>query len=208
MSVKLNSALGGSVTLQEPNTASAFTLTLPTDNIQPGMNLITPTSVVGGTFSGGTISFSAATSVSINECFNNNYDNYTVIVNIATASASDLLNFRYRVSGTDSSTGYYYAGNTINWDASLSSQTLNGGNQNVATYCTSGLNTSSILQIQGPKIANRTSYAFQTLNSGVPGNSRIGMGIHTISTAYDGMTFIPASGNVTGTVRVYGLRNQ
>ena len=32
-------------------------------------------------------------------------------------------------------------------------------------------------------------------------------GAHSVSTAYDGFSVIPSVGNVTGTLRIYGLRN-
>ena len=54
-----------------------------------------------------TTSFSAVASQSINDVFSSTYDNYRIVLEIASASGCDL-NFRYRVSGADNSTANYH----------------------------------------------------------------------------------------------------
>jgi hypothetical protein len=45
------------------------------------------------------------------------------------------------------------------------------------------------------------------VNSSPNGCGNAGGGYHTVVSAFDGFTIYPTSGNVTGTVRVYGYRN-
>ena len=215
MSIKLNSALGGSVTLTEPNTASAFTLTLPTDNIQPGMNLITPTSVVGGTFNGGNISFSAATSVSVNGCFTSMYANYLIICNLTSVtSGTAVVNFKGRTSGIDRTDTYY--GGTLT--LAHTGTALTGASINAATElrlgamsAVSSVNTfNSSINICSPQLAQRT-----TLNWATPcynGSAFVyengGAVEYSTLTQLDGFSITASTSSITGTLRIYGLRNQ
>jgi hypothetical protein len=213
MSIKLNSTLGGSVTLQEPNTASAFTLTLPTDNIQPGMNLITPTSVVGGTFSGGAISFSASTSVSINGCFSSLYDNYLYQITYTAASGADAqMRFRLRVAGVDSIVSYinqriYAYSTVIGTDLNIGGTTslfigsITTGYPQAASCQGTLFSPALIQQTRGNNLTNHSDSSGNYYN-------QLNNHYHTVSAAYDGMTIFPSTGTVTGTMRIYGMRSQ
>ena len=52
-----------------------------------------------------TQSFSAVSSVSLDNCFSGDYDNYRVLVHVKSAAASGFIMMRLRSSGTDASTG-------------------------------------------------------------------------------------------------------
>ena len=207
MSIKLNSALGGSVTLNEPSTAIAYNLTLPTDNIQPGMNLITPTSVVGGTFNGGAISFSAASSISVNGVFSSLYDNYKLIFRTL-PSTNNELDMRLRLSGTDAVTNYI-------WQYVYAGATTIATAGSTATYAqiayigSFNYNISEMI-LSGPALASNTSYICLNayMNSASTVRQENWYGVHTTATAYDGATFYNNTGNMTGTLRIYGMRNQ
>jgi len=61
-----------------------------------GLVLVKPSSVVGGTDNGkGTVSFSAASSVSLNDVFSATYKNYKII--FTGTGANDDLKLRLRV---------------------------------------------------------------------------------------------------------------
>ncbi len=173
-----------------------------------GMDLITPTSVAGGSLSGASVTFSASAEVSVNGCFTSAYENYRVMINLTTNSAESQLNLRYRVAGTNSIVNYYYGGASTNWDTAV----VGGfaGNNLTSTfvaYGVSGNNGMAILDIMSPQLAVRTQYIFGSLNSNTPGNNRNGAGVHTVATAYDGFSLLHPSGNMTGTLRIYGMRN-
>jgi hypothetical protein len=63
----------------------------------------------------------------------------------------------------------------------------------------SGLNI-----ISSPALAAVTN---MTLSSSALNYGTQGFTTHETATAYDGFAIIPASGNITGNLRIYGLRN-
>ncbi len=168
-----------------------------------GLVLMKPSTVVNGTDNGkGTISFTTASSVSLNGVFTSTYKNYRLIFNLK-ANAASLIRCRFRASGSDNSTSNYY----------FTSQQINGaswtdlGNANADTTAvifyndTNESNTS--MDVYTPQTVNRTSYA----SSGHYG--RLGTyaaGVFDTTAQFDGITFFP-TGTITGTVSVYGYKN-
>ena len=61
------------------------------------------------------------------------------------------------------------------------------------------------IYVYGPALAQPT--ASRNVNAGAQSNAYIGdrAAIHSLSTAYDGLTLFPASGTFDGLVSVYGL---
>jgi len=170
-----------------------------------GMDLITPTSVAGSgvSLSGGQVTFTAASTASINGCFTATYDNYVIFLS-TTLSAAVALNFRLRVAGVDSSAAIYSR------NYFLSRTVATGGAHVNATSQILNLGEDTSLQVFklevfGPAIAAYTHTFTQNKNNYTELNIQ-GMS-HAAATAYDGFTLFPASGTFTGTLRVYGLRN-
>ena len=171
----------------------------------PGMDLITPTSVAGSgvTLSGGVVSFSASTSISVNGCFTSAYDNYMLLFNVDTFAASSALTFRLRASGSDNATSdYSYAG----FFNSGYSATLNGdgGSGQTSWAATTQASYGAIaLNLQNPERAQRTFGSFFLAGGTNVANYGYRFGA---ATQFDGITFL-SSQNATGTARIYGLRN-
>ena len=178
----------------------------------PGLSLVTPTSVAGSgvTLSGGQVTFTAATTMSVNGCFTATYDNYQFVMTQSASSATNSIYMRLRVAGVDNSSSQYAYGF---WDVSGS-----GSSGAVASNATTqfGLSLSSATNVQtsifatvtSPFIAQRTnvhqlSYGYDSANY----VGRSGVGGVTVTTSYDGFTLFPSAGTFTGTLRVYGLRN-
>jgi hypothetical protein len=176
----------------------------------PGMDLITPTSVAGSgvTLSGGHVSFSAATAVSLNGCFASTYDNYQIVVRYQNSAATPVIFVRLRLSGTDAITNYQYQ----NLDASNTS--ITGGRYTAQAEGLVGTGGAAgnpdellVMNVSGPALAAQTSFFCNNTASTSSIITRIASMRHTTATAYDGFTIYPSSGNLTGTLRVYGLRN-
>ena len=172
-----------------------------------GLDLITPTSVAGTgvTVSGGAVSIAAATTASVNGCFTATYDNYIIMMN-ALGSASGQLAYRLRVAGTDASGSNYYS-----QEISAGAGTVVGGRTGPGTSSyleyLSTTSTAGKVEFFSPFAATPTrSIALSGHTDAAPSWLSI-YGAHTLSTSYDGFTLIPASGTITGTLRVYGLRN-
>lgn len=180
-----------------------------------GLRMVVPTSVAVGSGTGsansaGYVTFSGASSVSLNGVFNSTYDNYKILIVLDSQSASDSFRVRMRASGTDATGSDYgtvqYYGTTgsgtmtVQQDASIAYSYVGDFNSTGSTSCD--------FTIFKPFLAVRTKYNWHTTMD-YNGATRIftGSGIHKQSTSYDGITFYPASGNITGTIAVYGYKD-
>lgn len=173
-----------------------------------GLKLIVPTSVAGSGVSvsaSGKVTFTAATSVSVNGCFSATYDNYLVVCRHSHTGAADLL-MRLRLSGTDNTTASSYTSQQLRADNTTVSGSRITQNVSVisATYSTQrdGLH----LYVYGPALAQPTAYRSVTVagsNSALINDHAV---THNQSTAYDGLTIYTSTSNaLTGALTVYGL---
>jgi hypothetical protein len=174
------------------------------------MDLITPTSVAGTgvTLSGGQVNFSASTAISVNGCFTSAYDNYLLAWDVISASAAGWTQVRLRLSGTDAATAYLSATvfSSFNTDTGGFIGTSFGTTYAVLGYSdTTG--SAAAVNVFAPAIARKTIFLGGSPNIPSNGNARFAQAVHTTATAYDGFSVIPQSGNITGNLRVYGLRN-
>jgi microcystin-dependent protein len=178
----------------------------------PGLAVIAPTTIdnTGGsvTATGGQIVLSAVNSVSLNGIFTSTYDNYQLVFSGALSSVGSVeLRARFRVGGTDNTTTNYYSqyvqGN---------STTVTGARETTQTsflfaYCNNALPNQAIADICEPYLTKATSMTTSNLiSTGGPNVLYYGQ-MHLGATSFDGITIYPASGTLSGTVRIYGLKN-
>jgi hypothetical protein len=180
-----------------------------------GLVLIKPSTVVGGTDNGkGTVSFSAASSITLNNVFSSTYRNYKMILQISSPSADDVLRLRWRKSGSDSTTEYY--GMFSRTSAAATTGALNTNGESSVQLLTLDLaNPSAVYGFSydalNPFVSAYTSLVGTAL--GIELNSAqyygyAGASHHRVTDTYDGFTLFTGSGaNVTGTVSVYGYNN-
>jgi hypothetical protein len=152
-----------------------------------------------------TTSFTSATAVAVDNVFSSNYDNYKIILSVA-SGANNQLFMRMRAGGVPNNStqykfGNYYVGTAISSPAgsenSISATNFWVGN----TEATVG--GGADITMYKPFLTQHTS--FTTTATGHV--FVVGAGNTTVTTSYDGFTIYPSSSNFTGTVRVYGLRN-
>jgi hypothetical protein len=172
-----------------------------------GLVLVKPSTVVGGTDNGkGTVSFSAATGISLNGCFNSTYTNYRVILNIQGTSVYQDVTFRLRVSAADASgSNYTIFGMYVDSVSSPTKfATTNGTSLNLADSGTGG--GVNIFDVSNPFDAIPTIFTGTRSNATTAntGYQVVTYGArHSQSISYDGFTLtFPQSS--TGTVSVYG----
>jgi hypothetical protein len=150
-----------------------------------------------------TTSFSNAATVIVDSIFNSTYENYAIEFNI-TSTLSGLVRIRLRDgSGDSTGTNYRFSGQQI-----VGGSWANLDNSTTENAWTVGFNDTARagghVNIYGPNIALPTTYNAQSnyaqygLYSG---------GSQTTSTQWTGFKIFCTSGNITGNVRVYGLRN-
>lgn len=177
-----------------------------------GSTLIAPSSVAGTGVSltnVGDVTFTNAPSVSLNGIFTSAYDNYFIIPNITSFSASSLLQFNLRAAGSDNATASY------NYQAVQGSgATAGAGAATAATGAffsnTPGGNTDCRVELFAPALPQITRFmsTFYGLAGGAQFTGVIA-GSHGVASAFDGITLKPsASGaTMTGSARVYGYNN-
>lgn len=149
-------------------------------------------------------SFSAASSVSVNNCFQSGYANYRVLLN-ATGSTGSDCSIRLRASGSDNTTSNYtFAYSDVASGINITG--TNGGQTSFINIWRNGGSGGSTVafDILSPALAERTFI----LSSNYNGDRLFTAGGNfTATTTFDGFSFFPASGTITGTVRVYSYRN-
>jgi hypothetical protein len=182
-----------------------------------GLAKIVPSSVAVGSGTGsadtlGTVTFSGCSSVSLNGIFTSTYINYRLVANLSGGNATELdVYWRLRANGTDSSgaSEYRFAITRLGSNGTSYNQPATGTNQfQFATISNiSSEYASATVEVLRPNISSAyTQYHMQNVTLGNTSNlfHSIGGGIITNTTAYDGLTFYPNGGSITGTVSVYG----
>jgi hypothetical protein len=181
---------------------------------QPGSKLVVPISVAVGSGSGsvdtnGAVTFSAASSISLNGAFTSTYDHYRIILNISTNSAGGYLNLRLRASNADLTTSDYFSAVIQAAFGSTALGNDNGGNSqstwNRFGYLDSSLPANIQTDLSSPYLSQYSFFTNYNTRTGY-GHQSAG-GVYKATTPADGITIYPASGTITGTVRVYGYKN-
>jgi hypothetical protein len=157
--------------------------------------------------------FSGATSVAVDSVFSSTYLNYFIATYFTSVgSTNQTLGLRLRSSGTDDTAGNYinqglraypsavaYTGGVL---TAFDLHTLSSANPAYGHHT---------VQLLGPNLANFTkinslangytaspAYTYDTLHMS---------GLCATSTQYDGFKLFVASGNIAGTVKIYGYAN-
>ena len=159
-----------------------------------------------------TTSFSAVASQALPaNTFDATYDNYKIVIDFENPSADNYVAFKFRASGVDSSTGYYWA--FTGRDANGVDAPDQGVNQTVGlpiSFQDNSITThnySSDFTLHYPfltKFTTMTGVFVGTSNSSVL-RTRSGGGTHYVATSYDSINVIASAGNISGVIRVYGI---
>jgi len=151
----------------------------------------------------GGVDFTAVTSLSLNGVFTSEMDNYLVVVRFM-ASGSLMVHYRLRVGGSDDATANSYvrqqlvaSGGTVG----AGRTTADKGNTGYG-YATQRAGFS--LHTYGPFLAQPTATRSVTVDDNSSAGIEDSATTHNQSTSYDGITFIPSTGNITGNVHVFG----
>ena len=181
-----------------------------------GLTLITPTSIANtsGTASigaNGTVSFSAASTVSLNGVFSSTYENYRIVFTTSNFSASDALSFRLRASGSDYSSANYSQMGTRNFSNGATIAALNESGRTSIGLGSSNSAASDRCGITIDIFKPNVNFVNKVMHISIVNQDSTGLYLRTqggladgATYIFDGFTFIIASGNMTGTVSVYG----
>lgn len=196
-----NVAVGGKVTAAVENADRA--------GINRTQQLMVPTSAVNGTVGTyGAVTFSAVSSVSLNGCFTSEFDWYRVVFDVETGSSANISAV-LRLAGTDAVTGYDYQRQSGANTTNSVSQGLNGSSWFFTITSMAGRHSGTV-DLFRPALADETTGVVAAGGSAASMTSGAGSIYqaflnHRTTTAYDGLTLMPGSGNFSGTIRVYGI---
>jgi hypothetical protein len=179
-----------------------------------GLVTVRPTSVAvaGGSATVnalGLVSFTTATSISLNGVFTSAYNSYRLIIRVPTTSSGASLTFRFRNAGTDNTSNNYVQTWFMNRSTGAT-QTNNGTGAGAGLLQWNGAESNTILMwigdVMNPAVVGRKSL-FGKGNSGDATtffvlDSSIMFQLNTLS--FDGFTIYPTAGNITGTVQILG----
>lgn len=180
-----------------------------------GLFQLIPSSVSGTNASLGTsgvITLAAATSASVNGCFTTAFANYRLVFDMA-MSAAATLDMVLRASSTDTTTGYDRSrtGGTGTGGTASTLQALNSASWVISAASLIGRHN-HILDIFNPQVASTVTtcqYTSTATDNPMTAAAAQAQGVlqQRATTQFDGFTITPASGNLTGTLRIYGYNN-
>jgi hypothetical protein len=155
-----------------------------------------------------TTSFSGVATQSINDVFSATYQNYFIALNVESSSASDIQ-FRFRVSGADTS--------IANYNYAILGLTNANGATNLTAVNPTLIKVGSITNVPAafainffrPFATARTIFTSTGAgyNSAAAASSYTGGGEFALTTSFTGVTFFASAGNITGTARIYGYND-
>jgi hypothetical protein len=155
-----------------------------------------------------TSTFSTASSHSIDNCFSATYTNYKIVINLSAVTGSNIdFLVRLRVSSSDATTNY----KTVRQFANGTSITVDTDPTGTDDW-TLGFITGTGTDVHSGTIDLFNPFSATTTNGLTSFNGEFGAAHYLIAcdwantnaTSYDGITFFPASGTISGTVSVYG----
>jgi hypothetical protein len=155
-----------------------------------------------------TTSFSAVASQSINSVFSSTYDNYRIVMsNLEASGATTGITFRLRKAGSDNSSNIYYR-----QDLNASSTSVTGNRVQSTSWIVAAIRDqgpqNSVFDIFLPNLSTRKTtavgnFGFDAYNVIQLRNFSAGHDLAS-SADFDGFSLIAESGNMSGTVSVYG----
>jgi len=221
----LSFVIGGLAYVSGTQVAYSFTTTAGVKQPLSALVPIVPTSITASTgtsslSANGLVTFSGVTAagagIGINGCFTSAFDNYLVIVDIPTATAGALI-CTLRLAGANVVTANY---DSINAYGTSAAAAASGQLLAQTSWFLSGIatvtGTSHNVEAKffAPALAAPTRVVAQSITTTNPMTAALTGGsvnskalLHRLSTAYDGFALQSNTGNITGTVRIYGYAN-
>jgi hypothetical protein len=163
-----------------------------------------------------TVTASGASTVNIETTFDSTYDQYAIVLTNITHSELSTTRARFKISGSYQTTNYTFVAAdlriTSSYDAAsgtgISSIAISAGNSaNTASNATANY----IIYLNNPSSTTKTKTIFWdgfTLNNGGGWGRVVGGAAWEGGTgALTGIQFFGLSGNISGTFRLYGIKN-
>jgi hypothetical protein len=151
-----------------------------------------------------TTSFSAQTTVSINDVFSSTYENYKIVLSYLSSTGADLQ-LRLRVSGADETSGIYGTVRNITTIAASIAHYPNYSQNNITLGGSGTSQNTFSIECFSPFLAKRTQFfSLGTPDLSTTMYQEIVNASVKNTTSYTGFTLISTSGNITGSLNVFG----
>lgn len=148
--------------------------------------------------------------LNIPSCFSSTYAAYRIVVtNLSHTTANNLI-LRLSASGTDTAGSNYYTQRSEVTGGAVSGVSITASSAVFPTYVNSSAGSFATLtfDVINPNVATPTTFIGAA--SRIDGSTGLYMvtfsGLLNDSTAYNGISFVGNTGNITATARVYGYR--
>jgi len=156
----------------------------------------------------GSADFTTSSAVSINNCFSATYNNYHVEIDLTAVSATDAeFHARMRASGTDNTAASYFS----QWLQQKETTVGGAGYLTRNMFHLGSLASSKVKQLawsgtlKDPFNATNTKMLWHVwMSNSSDAYQNLIVGHHAVDTSYDGITFYPAAGTISGKIRIYG----
>lgn len=152
--------------------------------------------------------FSAVSSYSLTSKFSATYDNYKIVLKITGTSANTAIFGRMRSSTTDNTSSNYRSGRAYQLGSGVTGVGDTTGTQTYFQQIIERDAQSSFMSMDlySPFLTDYTAYTAQTsyYYTSFGQHNQVEAGQMSVTTSYDGMTFFPNTGNMTGEVYLYG----
>lgn len=181
-------------------------------SVDVGSTLVRPTSVSAAsgtaTATDGLVTFTTASTVSVNGCFTSAFSNYLIkLTTTAHSPTSDVL-MRLRLAGADAlGANTYGTQRTHANGTTVATSNFNSTSWVVLPVPASTIRSGAAIHLYSPGVAVSTiGHVEGTTAVSTSGMYQNTYGFyHSTATAYDGFTIYPSSaGTITGTLSVYG----
>ena len=160
-----------------------------------------------------TVTATASSTVDLETGIGANYDNYVVVASGVRPSATALLACRLKVGGTYLTASYIFHSNLSN--SSVSTYTGSGSSSNSYIVLSEDLNqsvadsnlsfTMEVFDANNAALAKQVAWIGSSFDSNVNRiGTAFGAGGHITPGALTGVRFLPATGTISGTFRLYG----
>jgi hypothetical protein len=154
-----------------------------------------------------TTSFSAVASQSLNNVFSTDYENYRVVVNnlVGNTGTGHSLTLRFRVSNTDTTTGYYWQRIRGSGTSTTSSSANIVGEINLGVY-NSGNRSQMVFDVTSPFLTVNTLITNNAADFDNNVQTQVSAGGLNDATSYTGLTIIGSSATMSGRISVFGYK--
>lgn len=152
----------------------------------------------------GTYSPSASSSFSIDNCFSSTYAQHIIETELTAAAGSPVVSCRLRVAAADNSSSNYDFSLIVD-NPTTPASSLTTGQTSISLLRVGTTLSTARISVFRAASAQATAFRSQYQTNITSPLQGFYAGGHNVATAYDGITFIPASSTITGTIRVYGV---